>query len=424
MYAEEDLPAGWLTQFRRGVFSGAGLLLLAVAASTVPAFLVWLVPGADTTPATSAVKAAALVTLSAAHGGLRLDGDSVTLVPLLVTGLLGWLVAGQARRSESVSAVVGLSVGYGVASGALAHWAELGSTRAPSLRSALAGFAFVLVVGGLARAADSLWPRLSFRHRRIMRATTAVLACYCGAAALLVAGSLIWHLHAAASVQASVAPGASGLPVALLGLAATPNAVLAGVAYLTGAGVQLGQHTSVSLAGVQHGPLPAFPLTAAVPGHASTLAGVLLMIGVAILAGWSAVRLVAAGPGRQRLLDAAAAAVLAGGILAAATGLASGGIGAGALAHVGSSWWAVGGGVLGLVSLAAGLCGLLARWRPELIGAGAGEPAADRPRLRSIAGSGSGAGENKAAAEGQAGGTTAAARTAGKSGTAKDRHVS
>lgn len=433
MYADEDYPAGWLTQFRRGVFSGAGLLLLAVAAGTVPAFLVWLVPGADTTPATSAVKAGALLTLSAAHGGIRLNGDSVTLVPLLVTALLGWLVAGQARRSDSMSAVLGLAVGYGLGSGVLARWAELGSTRAPSLRSAIAGWLFVLVVGGAARGLDALWPRLTFRHQRLARAGLAAFACYVGAGAVLVAGSLVWHLGDATALQRQVAPGVAGLPIALLGLAATPNAVLAGVGYLAGPGFDLGSHTSVSATAVAHGPLPSFPLTAAVPEHPAPLAGVLVIALAALTAGWCAYRLVAAGSGLARWLDAAGAAVLAGGLIALSSALASGGIGDGALAHVGSSWWAVGGSAIGLVGLSAGGWSLVGRFKPALVGTGAHpmEPKSSseskfetgRPRLRSIPGSAATPAQPASATK-PATATKPASATKAEEKPAKDRHVS
>jgi hypothetical protein len=369
----DDLPAGWLTQFRRGVLSGAGLLLLAVAVCAIPSFLVWLVPGADTTPATSAVKSGALLALAAAHGGIRLNGVQVTLVPLLLTALLGWLIAGQARRSESWSSVVGLAVGYGACSGLLAQWATLGSTRAPSDRSGLAGFVFVAVIGGASRAMDGRWPTLSDRHQRISRATAAVLTCYLGAGALLVTGSLLWHFHDAVVLQRQVAPGVAGLPVALLGIAAAPNAVLAAVAYLSGSGFTIGSHASVSAVAVQHGALPDFPLLAAIPvGASATAIGIGLIAAVAMLAGWLGTRLLSREPSWPgRIADLGCVAVLTGGSLAVLTAVAAGGIGDGALSQVGGSWWAVGGSMIMLVVLSSSV------WLAvELL---RGKPAAESP---------------------------------------------
>jgi Family of unknown function (DUF6350) len=341
---QDDIPAGWLTQFRRGVFSGAGLLLLAVAGCAVPAFAAWLTPGADSSPASSAVKSGALLALSAAHGGVRLGGQAVTLVPLLVTAALCWLIASQARRSESWSSVVGLSVGYGIASGLLARWAEIGATRAPVLTSALFGTLLVGIVSACARGGAGCWRRLSERQRRVFRAGVAMLCCYLGAGALLVAGSLAMHLPTAIGMQRQLASGVAGLPIALIGIGVAPNAALAGAGYLAGPGFQVGSHTRISALSTSHGRLPSFPLLAAIPsGGPATVIGLLAMATVALLAGWLCVRLVrSAAAWPARLADVAAAAALAGGSLGLLTALGSGGIGSGALSAIGASWWAVG----------------------------------------------------------------------------------
>src|SRR6185503_10939198 len=327
------------------VFSGAGLLLLLTALCAVPAFVTWLVPGADTSPASSAVKAGALLALSAPHGGLVLAGTPITLTPLLVTGALGWLVAGQVRRSQSWSAALGLPIGYGAATALLAGWARIGSTRAPVLASSVAALVFVAAVGLLVRAVQVGWPRLSDRARRVCRAAGVATGCYLAAGALLAAGMLVGHLSDAVALQRQLAPGAAGLPVALLGLAATGNAVLAGVGYLTGPGFAIGSHTSVSVAGVSAGPLPTFPLLAAVPhGRPATLAGLSLVLALALLVGWLVLRTLA--PAEfwwLRLQDATATAGLTGLLLAVLSGLGSGSLGPGALQLVGERWWAVGG---------------------------------------------------------------------------------
>ncbi len=344
MNGDTELPAGWLTQFRRGVLSGAGLLLLAVGLCSIPTILVWLVPGADTSPASAAVKAAALLALAAPHGGIQLDGSQVTLTPLLVTIALGWLVAGQARRSESWSSVIGLAAGYAIASGPLAKWATLGATRAPVARSMLAALLFVALVGGVARAAEDGWPRVPLRGQQVLRAAAVAVGCYLLAGSLLAAGLVGGHFQDAVGMQRQLAPGAAGLPIAMLGVAATPNAVLAAVGYLTGPGFQLGTHTSVSAISVEHGPLPIFPLLAGVPhGRPAMIFGLLTILLVALLAGWAVLRVIAESDSwTDRLADAAAAAVLSGGLLAGLSALASGRVGNGALRGVGPVWWAVG----------------------------------------------------------------------------------
>jgi hypothetical protein len=398
---QDDIPAGWLTQFRRGVFSGAGLLLLAVAGCAVPAFAAWLVPGADSSPASSAVKSGALLALSAAHGGVRIDGMSVTLVPMLISVLLGWLVAGQARRVDSWSSVVGMATGYGIASGLLADWASIGSIHAPSLSSGLAGALFVGVVGALARGVESGRDRLSDRQRRIARAAGAVLCCYLGAAALLVAVSLTLHLPVAIAAQRQLAPGLAGLPIALLGIGLAPNAVLAAVGYLTGPGFGIGDHTRISVLATGHGRLPRFPLLAALPsGGPATAIGLLAITAVAALAGWLCMRVLrSAGDWSVRLIDVAASAALAGCSLALLTAFAAGGIGSGALSGIGARWWAVGGCgfLLVLVSSTAWLAVDLLRVGPVVA-----EPA--RARLRAVVGTAESARPAKPAARN---GTTA-----------------
>jgi hypothetical protein len=92
----------------------------------------------------------------------------------------------------------------------------------------------------------------------------------------------------------------------------------------------------------------------------AALAGSLAILALALLAGWAVLRTVpqtqAALPGdawRLRLIDCAAAAGLAGALLAALTGLAAGDLGRDALRGVGAAWWAVGLSGASLVLLAA-----------------------------------------------------------------------
>ena len=342
---DDDFPAGWLTQLRRGFLSGFALLALAIGLCAVPAFACWFVPGSDTTPALSALKAAALLALSGAHGGLDLDGTATTLTPLLVSVGLGWLVAAQARRVESWYIFAGSVVGYGTASAAVASWARLGSTHAPVVRSFLAALVFTAVVGGLARAAEVCWEQVSPRLQQVIRAATAVCVGYLALGSVLCAVVLALHLHDASALQHRVAPGAAGLPVALLGVAATPNAVIAAVGYLVGPGFSVGTHTAVSVLSVSHGAVPIFPLLAGLPqGQPATVLGLLLIVAAALAGGWVLVHFLRSSlPWPGRLLDCAAAIVLAAGVLMVLSAAASGGLGGGSLRHVGPTWWAVGG---------------------------------------------------------------------------------
>jgi len=352
---DQQYPPGWLTRFRHGVGSGVAVLLIALGGCALASFAAWLMPGADTATATSALKAAALVLLAGGHGGVVLAGTPVSLAPLLVTVLLAWLVSAHARRQNSWSGFSGFATGYVLASAVLAGWSRLGSTHAPVLPAVLASAVFVLVVGGTARCAGQVWAALPARWQQVVRAAGLVTAGYLTAGALLAAGTLVVHFSGATAMQHQLAPGLAGLPVALLGISAAPNAVLAAVGYLTGSGFGVGTATSVSPFSVSSGRVPAFPLLAGLP-HQQPPAwlGVLVVLLPALLAGWAVLRTVDAGrPGTGRLADCAAAAALAGAALAAAVGLAAGDLGPGALRGVGATWWSVGASATLLVLLAA-----------------------------------------------------------------------
>ncbi|UQX87849.1 DUF6350 family protein [Jatrophihabitans telluris] len=353
---DPDYPPGWLTRFRRGVVAGVALFLLAVLLTAIPTFLAWFAPGADSTAASSALKAAAILTISGNHGGLVLEGVHVSLTPLLVTGLLGWLVGWHARRPETVDGFIGLVLGYSAATAVAADWAVLGQSRAPLVASLIAALGFSAGVGSAARYGPLVWSRLDARVRAVLRAGAAAAGTYFALGAALVAVSLVAHLHEATTVQGRLAVGVGGLPIALLGVGAAPNLVLGGVGFLAGPGFAVGSHTAVSPFGASHGKLPLFPALAAVPlGRPALAVGVGLMILTALAAGALAVRALGrAGSLTAQLLDVLLASVTCGAIVALASALATGGLGSGALQHIGTVWWLLGASVAGLVLASGG----------------------------------------------------------------------
>jgi hypothetical protein len=368
----EEYPAGWLTQFRRGILAGLASLIVGIAGASAVTLLAWLIPGADTASAIAAIKAAGLVVLSGHQGGIVLDGSLVTLAPLLVTLLLGWLAVSTARRADSGSAFAGWCVGYTIACALVAWWARLGATYAPLWRSAVAGLLFALIIGGAGRYFESGWAQLAPRWQRIIRAAVGVVAVYAMAAALLAAVSVARHLDALVALQQRVSPGAAGLSVALLGVAAAPNATVAAMGYLTGPGFAIGSHTSVSMFATSRGRLPIFPLLGGLPiGQPATTLGIVLGLTTAFAAGAVAhrtVRHTASESALTTLADNAAVAALVAGSLAVLAVLAGGGVGHGTLSGVGVTWWAIGAASLPLVFLAAAGCLAvdLARHRRQL----------------------------------------------------------
>jgi hypothetical protein len=376
MTAPTDDEAGWLTQFRRGAVAGVVVLLVAVVLAAIPTFVAWLAPGAESTPARSALRAAVILTVAANHGGLVLDGTSVTLLPLLPTLLLGWLLAVRARKPDTGTGFAGLVLGYTVATGGAAEWSRLGSTFAPALASMLAAAAFALLAGGVARYGPPAWRRVDERWRQILRAAAAASAVYLFAASAIAAAMLGSHLRLGESLQTSVAAGAAGLPVALIGVAAAPNAVLAVVGYLAGPGFVVGSHTSVSMFAVERGRLPTFPLLAGLPsGQPATIAGVGLGLLTALAAGGVLYRLV-----RTPELGVASLATDLGlSALSAGLGLillvtaAGGGLGVASLHHVGATGWQVGGAVAVILLLSSLFWLGVDRLRRRLSGAAGAE---------------------------------------------------
>jgi len=189
----------------------------------------------------------------------------------------------------------------------------------------------------------------------------AVLA---GVAALVAAGlalllvALVWRAGRFAELVGALQPGFVGGVILLLGcLLLLPNGALWTVAYAAGPGFTVGAGTGVSPFGVTLGPVPSFPLLAALPGDgvpAPVVRAVLLLPVLAgVLAGWVVGRRLpaASAPGRLpalptgRIARPATCGLLAGGLVALVTAvlavLAGGALGQGYLAAVGPSGWQV-----------------------------------------------------------------------------------
>ena len=364
MTSDDELPAGWLTQFRRGFVAAFVLLAAAILLVAIPTFVAWLAPGADSTSAGSALRAALLITLAGNRGGIVLDGTPISLTPLLVTGFLCWLVAVNARRVETDVSFAGLVVGYPTAVAIATHWAHLGTSRMPVRGTVVAAFLLVLATGAFARYGPLVWQRMADRWQAVARATAGAVASYLGCGALLAAGMLAEHFANASDLQSRLMSGAAGLPIALVGLAAVPNAVLCGVGFLSGAGFDIGRYTHIAPLVMHRGTLPAFPLLAALPegtGQPSQAAqtswvGWAACLATAVLAGLVGHRLLASKPTTdlgdfgQAALDRIVVAAGVGITLGGLGWLATGSAGTGALSHVGVTDWLVAGCVTGLMT--------------------------------------------------------------------------
>lgn len=338
--AEYEYPPGPLTRFRRGMVSGASAWLFAFAMVTVACVLAWFPNPGSGVRISSAIKAALVVTAAGNLGGATVNAVHVTVPPLTVTFLLVVVLRHAARHADGRSGLAGMVLAYALAT-SISGSLGLGTTSAGWLGSLCGAALLAAAVGGWTFAGDALRQRVGTRVLRVARAATAAALVYVAAGSVAVAIELGMHLTTGVDLQRDLAVGASGLPVLLLGLAVVPNMVVAGAGVLAGGTASFGGHSSVSLWSVHHGRLPEFPLLAAVPDRPVPLAVAIgLFVGAALLAGRMAWRFL---PHPDSLLhtatNTAAVAALTGVFAGLATGIAEGGAGSRAMAHIGGIWW-------------------------------------------------------------------------------------
>ena len=343
--------------------------------------------------------------LAAHHVGFALEGAGrIGMLPLglaLIPGALLWRAGRWVVQTGQVSglsevgyAALALAAPYAVLCGALAL-ASRSALAVPSLPQAvIAGFLIALCAGGLggARALapwSSLVRLLPPRPRSIVLGTAGTLAVLAAVGAILAGASLAAHLSEFSALNGALGAGPVGSVLLLLvQLAYVPNAVGWAVCFMLGPGFAFGAGTVIAPTGAALGPLPAFPLLAAlpsgahgsVPGWASVA-----VLAVPYLAGaFGGVLLVRVAPSPAAEIAPLwgfACGVVTGfvvGILAAFSG---GPLGSGRLAVVGPSAWQAGlvatleTGVAAAV--AAGVANwLLLRREPELAAARAAPGAA------------------------------------------------
>jgi hypothetical protein len=162
------------------------------------------------------------------------------------------------------------------------------------------------------------------------------------AAALLVVVALGFGLNEAATVVSRLDLGpADYVAYGLATLAFAPNAVLLGAAYLLGPGFAVGTGTVVSPTVVALGPVPAFPLLAALPGNGPSPQWAVGLVAVPVVAG-AVGAVLAQRAYRVPAYDSAALRGFGCGLGAAllttvAVSLAGGPMGTGRMADIGAS---------------------------------------------------------------------------------------
>ena len=298
-------PAGGRTDaaHRRPLVLLAALAGVAAAASTLVVCLAAGVAGWFLTDAGAhgaprdGLRVGALGWLMAHASGVHVEGTAITAMPLALTLLtavvvwrlglrLGDSVSGHGPDADAIadgmrdwtvpSATAVFTLGY-VAVAVVTHHLAATPATAPSLARTVAWTILLCgLVGGCAIAVGSgraaIWTSfLPLSLRAAAAAAWRTLVWFALVSAVVLAVSLVIDWDGAVNVmsQLHTSPGAATLLIGLCVLV-TPNATLFSGSYLLGPGFAVGTHTIVTPTAVVLGPLPMFPLLAALPDDGTT----------------------------------------------------------------------------------------------------------------------------------------------------------
>lgn len=244
------------------------------------------------------------------HGSRTvLDGTPLGILPLTLTAglvLIGFRCGRQAT-SRSTSDVDDRTLGTAIGLATLGYLVSLVLVAVlnthddadPSLSRALLGGVLVSALGlgtGLAHGTGRLvawWERVPLFARTVAQGAALAALAMGAAGALLAAAAFVFSFNDASMLMSSLRLGiGDALMVTVLTAFVAPNAALFGAAWLIGPGFSVGTDTVVSPGEVTLGPLPNFPLLAALPadgqvaGYLAAAMAVPVLV-AAVAAGWA-----------------------------------------------------------------------------------------------------------------------------------------
>ncbi len=292
------------------------------------------------------------------HGaGLTASGVPLGIVPLTLTALMA-LVLHRAGRwaaatsqpvedDRTIALAATILTGIYVVIAVVTCIVVTRDSASPDLGRTILGSLLVSGVAGtlgLASGAGRLRGLVGLVPgwvRSIAYGAAAGFLLLVAASAVLVAAALVTGLNEAATVMSELRLGPGDYVMYVVAtLAVAPNAVLFGTAYLLGPGFAVGTGTVVSPSLVALGPVPAFPLLAALPGSGPTPGWAMGALAVPVLVGAVGATL-AQRAYRVMAYDSAALRGFASGFGAAvlttlAVSVAGGPMGTGRMAEIGA----------------------------------------------------------------------------------------
>jgi hypothetical protein len=283
---------------------------------------------------------------------------TITAVPLgltlfcaYVAHRLGLWAARTSAVEDAGTVVLGtvvMSGLYGVVAVVTAVLSATATAESSLLRAFVGGFAVAFVGGGSGILSGSRevvdWrSKVPETVRAVLKGGLAATLLLTAASAVLLAVALLLDLGSAANVLSRLHADASGgLLYTALVAAVAPNAVLLSGSYLLGPGFAVGTGTAVSPAAVVLGPVPAFPLLAALPSEGTPPAWTSALVALPVLVGaLAAVLVVRRFPhyGFEAGALRGAGSGVVGGVLFTVLVAASGGaVGPGRMADIGAAF--------------------------------------------------------------------------------------
>ena len=231
------------------------------------------------------IRTAAVLWLVGHHVTVQVAGaGQIGMLPLGLVALPGALLwrAGRAvvrghqvtGLREAVAVALAVAIPYAGLSGALAVASRSGLAAASIPQALIASFLIAFVAAGFGAArALAPWAQLgaliSARARSVLAGAAAALAVLIAAGAMATALALAGDVQRFNDVYRLLDPGVVGAGLLLLAqFGYLPNAVIWAVAYMLGPGFAVGAGTVAAPTGSVLGPMPAFPLLAALPAGA------------------------------------------------------------------------------------------------------------------------------------------------------------